>query len=527
MSAQAPKPIAEGTLAKTPLAHVLVNVAVRRLSGTLAVWPDPGTEGEIGQDRVRFDQGVAVAMRPLAPLTNMDRALGALFTRRAAPYAFYEADLVGTGAEVLTGRGDPYALIARALRGPADEGAIDAVLSRLGEAPLTLREDAPLDRLGLEVDEQEVAERMKLPASVGQVVGEWPDRALARRVLYLLAITRSIGAARQGAGAASLSPPPDKPSIPSDARQASQSPAQPRTSKPTPTVSGTRAVSSKPPGRERRSSRAPAELGEPPMPPDHLPAELGTRWMEIVDRSNALEEQTYFDMLGVGRSDGPAAVRDAYFEQVKRWHPDRMPTELLPLKPWVERIFQYVTEARDTLSDPEQRGPYVKAVQSGGGTPASERRVTAIVGAAMEFQKVEVFARRKNWGEALATLEQALALNAEEADYYAMRAWLLLQKHGADESAPVADMLRDVDHALKLDAECVRGHYTKGLVLKRVGKMREAYAHFQKVTELDPKHIEAAREVRLAEMRARSSTAPPPLDGRPSFLSKLFGSKKK
>lgn len=278
----------------------------------------------------------------------------------------------------------------------------------------------------------------------------------------------------------------------------------------------------------QRSSRAPAARPEPPpSAPPHLPVELGRRWREIVDRAEAIENQTYFDMLGVERSDGAQTVRDAYLEQVKRWHPDRIPTELHPLKPWMQRIFHHVTEARDTLVDPDARAQYIKAVQSGGGTPASERKVNAIVGSAIEFQKVEVLARRKNWDEALAVLEEALELNPDEADFHAMRAWLQFQKHGADESAPLREMIHSVDRALELDATCVRAHYAKGVILKRLGKLREAVGHFRKVTELDPRHIEAAREVRLAEMRSRSGSRVPQEQGRPSLLSKLFGGKKK
>ncbi|MFW6197649.1 MAG: hypothetical protein ACOC5B_02175, partial [Myxococcota bacterium] len=146
MTESAPQPVAEGTLARTPLAHVLVNITLRRMSGTLAVWPDPGPGGEAprGQDRVRFEYGVAVAVRPRSAVSAIDPALRALFAREQAPYAFFEADLVGSGPEVLEGRVDPYALVADVLRGSAGAPFIDAVLERLGSASLRLRPDAPV-----------------------------------------------------------------------------------------------------------------------------------------------------------------------------------------------------------------------------------------------------------------------------------------------------------------------------------------------------------------------------------------------
>lgn len=506
MTASPPQPVAEGTLARTPLAHVLVNITRRQMSGTLAVWPDPGPGGEAprGQDRIRFAYGVAVAVRPISPVSEIDQALAALFAREEAPYAFFEADLVGSDAGVLEGRVDPYALVAEVLRGTETPPFIDPVLERLGSAALQLRSDAPLARFGFDPQEQRVVQRLRQPATAPQVLGEWPDRAVARRVLYLLAITRSIDAA--------ASPPAEHETA--------------RVSAVAPAGQGPRSATREP-HRSMRPSRPAPQSQPPPQAPDHLPAELGARWTRIVERVREIEDQNYFEMLGVERSGGPDAVRNAYFEQVKQWHPDRLPTELLPLKPYVDRVFHLVTEARDTLADPERRGEYVKAVQSGGGTPSSDRRVSNIVGAAVQFQKAEVFAKRKSWDEAFELLAEALELHSDEADFHAMHAWLLFQKHGVDEGAPIAQMVHSVDHALHLDATCVRAHYTKGVILKRLGKQREALRHFEKVTELDPRHIEAAREVRLAQMRSRTSAPPEAGAGRPSLLSKLFGDKKK
>jgi curved DNA-binding protein CbpA len=496
MAADAPTPVAEGALSKTPLAQVLANVALRRMDGTLAVWPDPG-DTRRGQDRVRFEQGIAVALRPLEPVASLDRGLAALFGRRAAPYAFYTEDLVGRGEPVLEGRIDPLALLARALRGPAAAShaqAMDSVLERLGRAPLALQPEAPIARLMLDGGEQEVLaqlSRAAVPAS--QLVAGSIDPDVARRVLYVLALVRGLHVR------ASDPVPVARPEIPSE---------RPR-------------IASE---RPRRSSRAPAPPPEAPPPPPHLAPDMAQRWREMADRASQLEGETFFQMLGVQPADGDDAVSRAYLEQVKRWHPDRLPSELEPLRPWVERVFRYVTEARDTLSDPEQRERYLQALKGGGGTPEADRRVSAIVGAAFEFQKVEVLARRRHWDEALQVLDEALALNPDEADFHAMRAWLMLQKAGGD--AQQAEIRTSADRALALDPRCVRAHYTKGLVLKQMGEPLAALEHFRTAAEIDPRHIEAAREVRSADMRERKHSLDPP-SGRPSLFDKLFGGTKK
>ena len=55
-----PEPIATGTLAKTPLPHLLVYLDQKKLSGTLALWPDD-PESQTGQDRVLLLKGKPVA----------------------------------------------------------------------------------------------------------------------------------------------------------------------------------------------------------------------------------------------------------------------------------------------------------------------------------------------------------------------------------------------------------------------------------------------------------------------------------
>jgi tetratricopeptide (TPR) repeat protein len=171
----------------------------------------------------------------------------------------------------------------------------------------------------------------------------------------------------------------------------------------------------------------------------------------------------------------------------------------------------------------------VRTVRGGGGTPEADRKLQAILTAAMEFQKVEVQARRREWDAALQRLDQVIQLNPEEADYHAFKAWLLFEKHGASPDAPVDLMLKLVDHALSLREAHERAHFTRATILDRQGRTAEALVHFRRTAQLNPKNLDAARRVRLAEMRARASQAPtpPPAEEETGgLLSKLFAKKK-
>jgi tetratricopeptide (TPR) repeat protein len=204
-----------------------------------------------------------------------------------------------------------------------------------------------------------------------------------------------------------------------------------------------------------------------------------------------------------------------------------MPPELSELRPWVEEIFHLFTVASDTLGDAKKRVEYQKTVMQGGGTPESERKLHVMVEAAINFQKVDVLVKRRRYDEALEICDAAMAVVRKEADYPAMKAWILLLRDGLDDEG-VANEVRDLlRKTFSINTDHVHGHFVRAHFLKRQGDHDKALKHFKKVVKLDPKNIEALREVRVGNMRQSRgrSSAPPPARGdskRPSLFSKFF-----
>ncbi|HEY8429494.1 MAG TPA: DnaJ domain-containing protein [Sandaracinaceae bacterium] len=499
-----PEPLAEGDLARTPFAHVLLYIQKRALSGTLVVWQPPAGEERPKQDRLRFEEGVPVAGRLLEPASRLERGMLPLFARTSGPYAFYEGvDLVGSGEGVRTGRVDVLPLIAASLRGSSRDDVVAQVCAGFGDAKLRIERGAALDTLGLLPDERALVDVLLAePMSVARLVeiSTLPPR-MAERLVYLLALAKMI-APWDGAEAR-----PARPSTP-------ERPIE------------------RPRDEHEEEAPSPAPSGEVPPPPPALSRELREAWEEIAQRVKAIEHENYFEMLGVPRDAPASAVQKAYFNQVKKWHPDRVPPELAPLRPYVEEVFRHLTRAQETLCDETKRGRYLATVQDGGGTPAAERRLGMIVQAAMDFRKVEVLMRRREHAEALRLLDRILAINDEEPDYHAARAWLVFQQHPNDPSMRAA-ALASIERALSLSANHDKAHYYKGMILQREGRTSEALESFRRAAQINPKNIEAVRMVRLAEMRgsdppaSRSDAGSSGAAKRDSLLGKLFGGKKK
>ena len=111
---EASRPSAQGSLAKTPFAHLVLYLYQRRSSGTLIVQtraPSPGSE-----TKVLFHRGRAVAANLAQPSAALDQGLLPICEALDGHFEFHESDLVGSGPGIATGMFDPLAFVAEAAR---------------------------------------------------------------------------------------------------------------------------------------------------------------------------------------------------------------------------------------------------------------------------------------------------------------------------------------------------------------------------------------------------------------------------
>src|SRR5690606_38348090 len=72
----------------------------------------------------------------------------------------------------------------------------------------------------------------------------------------------------------------------------------------------------------------------------------------------------------------------------------------------------------------------------------------------------------------------------------------------------VIEMLAYADRALALNPDSDRAHFYRAMILRRAGREAEALASFEKAATLNPRNLDAVREVRLAKMRGADVQAP-------------------
>jgi curved DNA-binding protein CbpA len=529
-------PTAEGLLEKTPLVHLLVYMADRLLTGSLVLSSRSGGE----EHAIYFFEGQASKVRTGEPIAHLGRVLFELgilseealnaslaaFSRGndlhgehlvragvidrenlmeglkvqadrkmaflfalpgATKYRFYQ------DVNVLEDWGGPemipldtLPIIWSAVRARADDPIVDTTLRRLGTTTLKLHIKSDVSRFGFSAHELSAIDMIQAsPSSLaGLIETKVVPRRTAELIVYTLLITRHLDHRADSAPPVGLSKGPSV-NTPAASRHSPQGGV--------------------PVARVKLTARqVPVEEAPPPTPrsastaPAALSPELTARRDAIVKRAESIDREDYFSMLGIAKEGPPGEVQSAYFALAKLWHPDRLPPELAGVRDAASKVFARMSEAFETLSDAMRRKRYLDVLKGGGGTPEEADQIQQIIDAATDFQRAEILWKKRDPG-AEEFINRAYKADPEQSDYIALYATVQLSKRAPD--APVDDLIKLCDHAIENSERCELAYFCRATLKKRIGRIEGAMVDFKNAYELNPKNLDAAREVRLYEMR--------------------------
>ena len=215
-------------------------------------------------------------------------------------------------------------------------------------------------------------------------------------------------------------------------------------------------------------------------------------------------------MLDVERTATPDQLREAFFALAKTWHPDRLPDPISDVRDACARVFGRMSEAHQTLTDAKKRQRYMTLLTEGGATPEAQATIALVVEAATNFQKAEICLKRNDLGQAEALCKAAHDADPQQPDYLALLAWLKSLKPEGQTTEGAHAAIKLLDRAVGLSARCERAYFYRGQLHKRLGNTQQAMKDFRKAADLNPRNIDAVREVRLHEMRAQKGGSVPP-----------------
>jgi tetratricopeptide (TPR) repeat protein len=248
--------------------------------------------------------------------------------------------------------------------------------------------------------------------------------------------------------------------------------------------------------------------------PPPLTVEQTTLKTKILERADQITSQDYFQMLGVDRDASAEQIQKAFFGLAKVWHPDRLPPALVDVKDACSKVFTHLTEANATLTDPPRRQDYMTLLRDGGATPDDQAKIQAILEAATEFQKAEILLKRNGSDpQAYDIVKRCVSLDGEQADYLATLAWLDAQKPESLSKEKTLEKCLILERCIQRNPHCERAYFYRGMLYKRAGEASKALKDFKKASDLNPRNLDAMREVRLHNMRGGASKPPGPMPG--------------
>lgn len=220
---------------------------------------------------------------------------------------------------------------------------------------------------------------------------------------------------------------------------------------------------------------------------------------KVQERADLISGQNFFEMLGVKTDAKPEEIQKAYIIAAKEWHPDRLPPQLADVKDACSKVFAHISEANKTLTDPKRRDEYMRLLKDGGATPDDQAKIQAILEATTNFSKAEFYLKKNNMAEAEVMCRKAYDADPEQADYLALLAWLEAQK--VQDKDQTRQRIAMLDKAIKMNANCERAYFYRGMLHKRMDNTIAAVKDFKQASELNPRNLDALREVRLYAMR--------------------------
>lgn len=232
------------------------------------------------------------------------------------------------------------------------------------------------------------------------------------------------------------------------------------------------------------------------------PADVDAKRKDLREKAARLLKSDYFTALGVKRTASVDEVKKAYIEAVKAWHPDRVPPGMEDLRPIFAELFARLDQARVTLSDASLRLEYVNKLASGAPSGAGIRAGSPAE-AQMELRKAEVFFKKNDLVTAAKLARGALEIDPSSSD---IRAFLVTIEAAKPELSleVMRELVRKLDEIVKKDDKCERALFCRAQLKKRLDLPAEAVKDFALVAELNPRNVDAAREVRLHNMRRGS-----------------------
>lgn len=253
---------------------------------------------------------------------------------------------------------------------------------------------------------------------------------------------------------------------------------------PAPAAAASRPIGTAAPGPSKLGLSAPAVA-------PNVDAEV----KRLADVLAKMKTQNHFEVLSLTKDSPANAVKVAYFKLAKDYHPDTVPPgspdSLAKAK---ADIFARVGDAHRTLSDENLRKEYLAELEAGGGGEKVD--VGKFLQADEFFQKGKILMQARKYADAFKMFDDCITIMPDDAEVYAWRGYAKFFTF-PDKKVGLVEAMKDITNCLKRNPNIVAAHFHQGMMHRILGDMPTAKKHFNATAKLDPKHIDAQRELRM------------------------------
>ncbi|MBN1880150.1 DnaJ domain-containing protein [bacterium] len=224
------------------------------------------------------------------------------------------------------------------------------------------------------------------------------------------------------------------------------------------------------------------------VPKSPLPEEVARRRQFVRKIWERMEDQSYYEILGVKQNALPGEIKAVYFEMAKQFHPDRRPEDdPEDVTKKLDEIFVKVKEAYQTLSDPERRSAYDEKMNEGETDIELQKSRSK---ALLQYRVGLKAFQSRNYRTAMEYLRSAIDLDPYEPTYYFKMAELCTRNPRWYRAGVLS-----CTKAIQLDPEVPEYHAVLGLLYKLEGNFVEAEKEFFTTLQFDPENRTARREL--------------------------------
>jgi tetratricopeptide (TPR) repeat protein len=161
-----------------------------------------------------------------------------------------------------------------------------------------------------------------------------------------------------------------------------------------------------------------------------------------------------------------------------------------PIAPEEERAREAPTKVPPPASLTERPSP-LEVDRTSSELANAERALEAMT----HFRLAESALQRSDLAQAERLASRAVTADPEQTDYVALHAWIRAMAAGTDERA--AEAVQTLAHLLAKEPDNERALLYRGKLNKKLNRARDALRDFERLAQQNPRHREAALEVRL------------------------------